>query len=194
MVNTIEPPIDPAFPPSHLEKKDDPRVPTIDCMIEGSTFYKTFCDINLSINIMSTVTYIHLYHHRPLCPTYLQPQLVDQSFRFLEGIAKDVVVKIRDHEVPTDFMVLDMGEEDDVHLILGRLFLHITSMIIYMKLGEIHFTSLERRYIVTLIVIILMRSPRGTGIGDTILYVKNNKPSRRKGLIKKRKLLKEKLP
>jgi hypothetical protein len=29
MVNTIEPPIDPAFPPSHLEKKEDPGVPTI---------------------------------------------------------------------------------------------------------------------------------------------------------------------
>jgi ABC-type multidrug transport system ATPase subunit len=36
-------------------------------------------------------------------------------------------------------MVLDMGEEDDVHLILGRPFLHTTSAIIYMKQGEIHF-------------------------------------------------------
>jgi hypothetical protein len=36
-------------------------------------------------------------------------------------------------------MVLDMGEEYDVHLILGRPFLHTTSVIIYMKQGEIHF-------------------------------------------------------
>jgi 7-cyano-7-deazaguanine synthase in queuosine biosynthesis len=36
-------------------------------------------------------------------------------------------------------MVLDMGEEDDVHLILERPFLHTTSAIIYMKQGEIHF-------------------------------------------------------
>jgi 7-cyano-7-deazaguanine synthase in queuosine biosynthesis len=36
-------------------------------------------------------------------------------------------------------MVLDMGEEDDVHLILGRPFLHTTSAIIYMKQGELHF-------------------------------------------------------
>jgi hypothetical protein len=139
MVNTIEPPIDPAFPPSHLEKKEDLGVPTIDCMIEGSAFYKTFCDIGSSINIMSTVTYKHLYHDRPLCLTYLQLQLVDQSFQFPKGIAKDVTVKIRDQEVPANFMVLDMGEEDDVHLILGRPFLHTTSAIIYMKQGEIHF-------------------------------------------------------
>jgi hypothetical protein len=38
-----------------------------------------------------------------------------------------------------------------------------------------------------------MRSPRRIGIRDAILYIKNNKPSRRKGLIRKRKLLK-KLP
>jgi hypothetical protein len=57
MVNTVEPPIDPAFPPSHLEKMEDPTVPTIDCMIEGSTFYKMFCDISSRVNIMSTVTY-----------------------------------------------------------------------------------------------------------------------------------------
>jgi hypothetical protein len=57
----------------------------------------------------------------------------------LEGIAKDVIVKIRDQEVPTNFMVLDMSEEDDVHLILGRPFLHTTNVIIYMKQGEIHF-------------------------------------------------------
>jgi hypothetical protein len=56
MVNTVKPPIDPAFPPSHLKKKEDPGVPTIDCMIEGSTFYKTFYDIGSSVNIMSTVT------------------------------------------------------------------------------------------------------------------------------------------
>jgi hypothetical protein len=139
MVNTIEPPIDPAFPPLHLENKEDLGVPTIDCMIEGSTFYKTFCDIGSSVNIMSTVTYKYLYRDRPLCPTYLQLQLADQSFWFLEWIAKDITVKIRDQEIPADFMVLDMGEEDDIHLILGRPFLHTTSTIIYMKQGEIHF-------------------------------------------------------
>jgi hypothetical protein len=51
----------------------------------------------------------------------------------------DVTVKIKNQEVPAYFMVLDMGEEDDVHLILGRPFLHTTSAIIYMKQGEIHF-------------------------------------------------------
>jgi hypothetical protein len=90
-------------------------------------------------------------------------------------------------------MVLDMGKEDDVHLILGRPFLHTTSAIIYMKQGEINFYFSGKRYVVTLIAILLMRSPRRTGIGDAALSVKGSKPSRKKGLIRKRKLLKEKL-
>jgi hypothetical protein len=52
---------------------------------------------------------------------------------------KDVMVKIRDHYVPTDFLVLDMGEKDDVHLILGGPFLNTTGMIIYIRTREIHF-------------------------------------------------------
>jgi hypothetical protein len=50
------------------------------------------------------------------------------------------MVKIQDHYAPADFMVLDMGEEeDDTPIILGRPFLNTTSMIIYIGSGQIHF-------------------------------------------------------
>ena len=49
--------------------------------------------------------------------------MADQSIRFLEGIAKDVIVRIHDHYTLADFMVLDMGEEEyDTPIILRRLF------------------------------------------------------------------------
>ena len=58
--------------------------------------------------------------------------MADQSIRFPEGIAKDIMVRIHDHYAPTDFMVLDMGEEeDDTPIILGRLFLNTTNAINY---------------------------------------------------------------
>jgi hypothetical protein len=139
MVSTVESKIDHHIPSPYLTKLDDPGVPTIDCMIEESTFCKAFCDIGSSVNIMSTVTYKHLFGNRPLYPTYVQLLLADQSFQFLEGIVKDIMVNIRDHFVPVDFMILNMGEEDDVHLILGRPLLNTTSAIIYMRSGEIHF-------------------------------------------------------
>jgi hypothetical protein len=66
--------------------------------------------------------------------------MVDQSISFPEGIAKDIMVKIQDHYAHADFMVLDMGEEeDDTPIILGRPFLNTTNAIIYVRSGHVHF-------------------------------------------------------
>ena len=66
--------------------------------------------------------------------------MADQSIRFLEGIAKDVMVRIHDHYAPTNFMVLDMGEEEEeTSIILGRPFLNTTNAIIYVGSGQVHF-------------------------------------------------------
>jgi hypothetical protein len=66
--------------------------------------------------------------------------MVNQTYRFLEGIAKDIPVQIYDHFIPTDFLVLDMGEEDhDPPIILGRPILNTTRAIIYIGTGEVHF-------------------------------------------------------
>ena len=58
--------------------------------------------------------------------------MADQLIQFLEGIAKEVIVRIHDQYAPADFMVQDMGEEeDDTPIILGRPFLKTTNAIIY---------------------------------------------------------------
>jgi hypothetical protein len=92
------------------------------------------------VNMMSKITYEYLFGNESLYPTYVQLQMVDQSIRFPEGIARDVMVKIQDHFVPADFMVLDMrDEEEDTLIILGRPFLNTTDAIIYIRSGQIHF-------------------------------------------------------
>ena len=89
---------------------------------------------------MSKVTYEYLFGDELLFPTYMQLQTVDQSIRFPEGITKDVMVRIHDHYAPIDFMVLNMGEEeDDMPIILGRTFLNRTNAIIYVGYEEVHF-------------------------------------------------------
>ena len=66
--------------------------------------------------------------------------MADQSIRYPKGIARDVMVRIQDHYAPVDFMVLDMGEEeDDAPIILGRPFLNTTNVIIYVGSGQVHF-------------------------------------------------------
>jgi hypothetical protein len=124
----------------HLIKKDDPGVPTIECTINRSFFQKVICDTKLGVNIMAKVIYEYLYGTMPLYPTYTELQMADQSFRFVDGIGKDILVQIDGHFIPTDFLVLDMGEDEyDPPIIPGRPFLNTTKAIIYIGTGEVHF-------------------------------------------------------
>jgi hypothetical protein len=59
---------------------------------------------------------------------------------FTASVLQDVPAKIKDHYVLTDFVVIDMGnEEQDPPIVLGRPFLNTTRAIIYIKTSEIHF-------------------------------------------------------
>ena len=49
-------------------------------------------------------------------------------------------IKVLDFKKLHNFIVLDMGEEeDDIPIILGRPFLNTTNMIIYVGSGQVHF-------------------------------------------------------
>jgi hypothetical protein len=66
--------------------------------------------------------------------------MVDQTYRFVEGLVKDVPIQIDNHFIPTDFLVVDMGEDEyDPPIILGRPFLSTTKAIIYIAMEEVHF-------------------------------------------------------
>jgi len=88
---------------------------------------------------MAKLTYEFLYGTMTLYPTYIQLQMVEQTYWIVEGIAKDVPVQIDDHFISTDFLVIDMGEDDyDPPTILRRPFLSTTKAIIYIRIGEVH--------------------------------------------------------
>jgi len=140
MINALRSEYDHLLASPFLAKKDDPGVPTIEYTIRQRIFHKTFSDIGSGVNIIFKVIYEYLFGNESLYPTYMQLQMVDQLIRFPEGIAKDVMVRIHDHFAPADFMVLDMGEEeDDTPIILGRPFLNTTNAIIYVGSGQVHF-------------------------------------------------------
>jgi hypothetical protein len=139
LINAVNAESDHLLAPSFLVKKDDPRVPTIECTINQKIFHNTFCDIGSGANIMSKVTYEYLFGNEPLYLTYMQLEMADQSLRCPEGIAKDVLVKIQDYYVPADFLVLDMPGVEDTPIILGRPFLNTTDVVIYIGSGQIHF-------------------------------------------------------
>ena len=63
--------------------------------------------------------------------------LADRSVKYPVGILEDLPVKIGRYEIPTDFVVLEMGEEAQDPLILGRPFLATAGAIVKVKEGTI---------------------------------------------------------
>ena len=96
------------------------------------------CDLGSSVNIMSKETYDRLFY-TTLAPTLVYLQLADQSTRYLKGVATDLLVKVRSAYVPIDFMILDMGNDKDTPLILGRPFLNNANACIYVASVQIKF-------------------------------------------------------
>jgi hypothetical protein len=71
--------------------------------------------------------------------------MADQTIRFPEGLAWDILVRIQDEYVPADFLILDMGADEDIPLILGRPFVYTMNVVIYVGFGQIHFQFLGRK-------------------------------------------------
>ena len=127
-------------------KKGDPRNPIITCSIGPHTFHNAICDLGSSIYIMSKETYDKLFYS-PLASTSVYLQLADQSTHYLEGVATDLLVKVRSTYVPIDFMILDMGNTEDTPLILGRPFLNTANACIYVVSRKIQFHFAGRKEI-----------------------------------------------
>ncbi|CAH9074071.1 unnamed protein product [Cuscuta epithymum] len=103
-------------------KLKDPGSFTIPCFIGDLTFDRALTDLGASINLMPLVLYEKLALG-PLKPTRMCIQLADRSVKYPQGIIEDVLVKVDKFIFPVDFVILDMDQDREVPLILGRPFL-----------------------------------------------------------------------
>ncbi|XP_035546857.1 uncharacterized protein LOC118348729 [Juglans regia] len=69
--------------------------------------------------------------------TTISLQLADRSIKYLHGIIEDVLVNVDKFIFPTDFVVLDMEEDQEVPLILGQPFLATGRALIDVQNGEL---------------------------------------------------------
>ncbi|KAL0341409.1 UNVERIFIED_CONTAM: hypothetical protein Sradi_4657700 [Sesamum radiatum] len=103
-------------------KLKDPGSFSIPCTIGDMNFEKALCDLGASINLMPYSIFAKLGMHE-LTPTIVTLQLADRSIKYPRGIIEDVLVKVGKFVIPVDFVVLDMEEDANTPLILGRPFL-----------------------------------------------------------------------
>ena len=66
-------------------------------------------------------------------------QLADRSVKYLIGILEDIPVKIGQLYIPTDFVVMDIKEDEEIPILLGRPFLSTAGAIIDVKKGNLTF-------------------------------------------------------
>ncbi|CAM8934901.1 unnamed protein product [Rhodiola kirilowii] len=109
---------------------------SIPCDIGGIIVRRALCDLGASVSIMPYSMYAKL-KLGDLCPTNVTICLADRSCRLPRGILKDVPVKVKHLYFPADFIVLDISEDVDIPIILGRLFLYTAKAVIDMDRGSL---------------------------------------------------------
>ena len=107
------------------QKLKDPDNFTIPYTIGNSIFERALCDLGASINLMS----LSIFRRLGLCEarlTIITLQLADKSLKHPKGgggVIEDVLVKVDKFIFPADFIILDMEEDKEIPIILGRPFL-----------------------------------------------------------------------
>ncbi|GJZ46672.1 retrovirus-related pol polyprotein from transposon TNT 1-94 [Tanacetum coccineum] len=103
-------------------RKKDPGSFTLLCFIHNVCFDKTLVDLGVSVSVIPFSTYTNL-GLGDLAHPRLTIELADKTIKHPRGIAENVLVRIGKFMFPLDFIILDIPEDDDVPLILGRPFL-----------------------------------------------------------------------
>ena len=97
---------------------------------------KALCDSRASINLMP-LSVVNRLNFGELTPTTMTLQMADRSLAQPEGILEDVLIKVGKFIFPVDFLVIDIEEDKQVLLLLGRPFLATGVALIDVKKGEL---------------------------------------------------------
>ena len=103
-------------------KLKDPKSFYIPCTIGQCHFEKALCDLGASVNLMPLSVYKKLGLGE-VKPTTVSLLLADRSIKHPRGVLEDVLVKVDKLIFPADFIILDMEEDREIPIILGRPFL-----------------------------------------------------------------------
>ncbi|CAL1370482.1 unnamed protein product [Linum trigynum] len=110
-------------------KQKDPCSFTIPCSIRKLHVERSLVDLGASINVIPYKLFKKLGLGEPSA-TRMSIQLADRSVVHPRGIVDDLLVKVGRFFYPVDFVVLDINEDAEMPLILGRPFQAIVKALI----------------------------------------------------------------
>jgi hypothetical protein len=130
------------------EKIGDPGIPTIPCSIKNNYVRTALCDLGAGVSVMPFSLYKRL-HLEKLISTDISLQMADKSTSIPVGICEDVPVQVANNFLKlTDFVVLEMLEDDNMSIILGRPFLNTVGAVINCNQGKVTFNVNDKEHIV----------------------------------------------
>ncbi|XP_050157542.1 uncharacterized protein LOC126631460 [Malus sylvestris] len=115
-------------------KLKDPGSFTIPCTIGKFSFEKALFDLGASVNLMPFTIFKQLGLGE-MKSTSVSLQLADRSVTYPRGIIEDVLVRVDQFILPVDFLVLDMEEDREIPIILGRPFMATVGTLIDVQKG-----------------------------------------------------------
>ncbi|XP_021733426.1 DNA damage-inducible protein 1-like [Chenopodium quinoa] len=119
-----------------LKKLGDPGSYSITVKLGDIEINRTLCDLGASVSLMP-LSICKKLQMGELKPRRISLQLIDRSVKFPLGVLEDVPLRVGKFFIPCDFVVMEMEEDVNVPIILGRPFLATTGAIIDMKKGKI---------------------------------------------------------
>jgi hypothetical protein len=102
-------------------KFGDPVIPTISCTIGSYNINNALSDLGAGVSVMPYSLYKNL-NLREYSHTSTTLQIADKTIKRPVGMIEDVLIKIDQHDTPTDFIILEMSEDEKLCIILGRPF------------------------------------------------------------------------
>ncbi|XP_021982312.1 uncharacterized protein LOC110878308 [Helianthus annuus] len=118
------------------QKKIDLGSFTILCLIGGSPISNVLVDLGASINLMPASMFNRLGLGKPR-PTRMSIQLADSLVKYLQGVMENLLANVGEFIFPADFVILDMEEDTEIPLILGRPFLATAWAMVDMSDGRL---------------------------------------------------------
>ncbi|KAJ9535698.1 hypothetical protein OSB04_un001150 [Centaurea solstitialis] len=117
-------------------KLGDPGSFSIPCSISGISIHRALCDLGASVSLMP-LTIASKVQRGELKATNISLQLADRSIKYPVGILEDLPLQVGNFIIPCDFVVLEMVEDVNTPIILGRPFLATAGAIIDVKNGKL---------------------------------------------------------
>ncbi|XP_016206623.1 uncharacterized protein LOC107646998 [Arachis ipaensis] len=110
-------------------KLKDPGSFFLPCTIGNIIIDKALCDLGSSINLMP-LSMMRRLSIEEVKPTQMSLELVDRSLVILKGVIENLLVRVGKFIFPADFVIMNLGEEGNDSIILGRPFLAAARAII----------------------------------------------------------------